>query len=102
MGTDHNTVAFAVATLRRWWERAGWTQYPNADRLLVSHEVIVELIAATKTHAGLEARAELDRHSYPLGVKISDRDLAAVPLHRYGGHGEWNYTVLPAVASPHP
>jgi hypothetical protein len=60
--------------------------------------VIVELIAAIKTHAGLEVRAELDRHSYPLGVKISDRDLAAVPLHCYGWHGEWNYTVLPAVA----
>jgi hypothetical protein len=33
-----------------------------------------------------------------LGVKISDRDLAAVPLHRHGWHGEWNYTVLPAAA----
>jgi Rhodopirellula transposase DDE domain len=51
-----------------------------------------------QTHAGLKIRAELDRRSYPLGVKISDRDLAAVPLHRHGWHGEWNYTVLPAAA----
>jgi hypothetical protein len=39
--------------------------------------------------------------SYPLGVKISDWDLAAVPLHRHGWHGEWNSTVLPAAAQPH-
>jgi Rhodopirellula transposase DDE domain len=67
-------------------------------RPLVSHEVIVDLIAATQTRSGLRVRAELDRGSYPLGVKISDRDLAAVPLHRHGWHGEWNYTVLPAAA----
>src|ERR671934_1904330 len=57
-------------------------------RPLVSHQVVVELIAATQTHTGLKVRAELDRRSYPLGVKIPDRDLAAVPLHRHGWHGE--------------
>jgi hypothetical protein len=67
-------------------------------RPLTSHEVIVELIAATQTHAGLQVRTELDPGSYPLGVKISDRELAAVPLHRHGWHAEWNYTVLPAAA----
>jgi hypothetical protein len=36
VGTDHDTAAFAVATLRRWWEQAGRALYPNADRLLVS------------------------------------------------------------------
>jgi len=35
---------------------------------------------------------------YPLGVKVSDRELAAVPLQRHGWHGEWNYTVLPTAA----
>ena len=161
VGTDHDTAAFAVATLRRWWQQAGRALYPDADRLLVtadaggsngyrvrawktelarfaaetglavtvchfppgtskwnkvehrlfshismnwrgrplvSHQVVVELIAATQTHTGLKVRAELDQRSYPLGVKISDRDLAAVPLHRHGWHGEWNYTVLPAAA----
>jgi Rhodopirellula transposase DDE domain len=48
-------------------------------RPLVSHQVIVEPIAATRTHSGLKVRAELDRGSYPPGVKVSDRDLAAVP-----------------------
>jgi hypothetical protein len=36
VGTDHDTAAFAVATLRRWWQQAGRTLYPNADRLLVT------------------------------------------------------------------
>jgi hypothetical protein len=161
VGTDHDTAAFAVATLRRWWEQAGRAAYPNAERLLVtadaggsngyrvrlwktelarfaaqtglavtvchfppgtskwnkvehrlfshistnwrgrplvSHEVIVELIAATQTRSGLTVRAELDQGSYPLGVKVSDRELAAVPLRRHDWHGEWNYTVLSAAA----
>jgi hypothetical protein len=67
-------------------------------RPLVSHEVIVELIAATQTRSGLTVRAELDQGSYPLGVKVSDRELAAVPLRRHDWHGEWNYTVLSAAA----
>jgi hypothetical protein len=67
-------------------------------RPLVSHEVIVELIAAIQTRSGLKVRAELDQRSYPLGVKVSDPELAAVPLRRHDWHGEWNYTVLPAAA----
>jgi hypothetical protein len=35
VGTDHDTAAFAVATLRRWWEQVGQRTYPAADRLLV-------------------------------------------------------------------
>jgi hypothetical protein len=161
VGCDHDTAAFAVATLRRWWEQVGRVAYPQAERLLVtadaggsngyrvrawktelarfaaetglqvtvchfppgtskwnkiehrlfshistnwrgrpliSHEVIVELIGATRTRAGLRVQAELDQGSYPLGVKVSDRELAAVPLRRHDWHGEWNYTVLPAAA----
>ena len=36
VGCDHDTAAFAVATLRRWWEQAGRAVYPDADRLLVT------------------------------------------------------------------
>jgi hypothetical protein len=42
-------------------------------RTLTSHEVVVKLIGATTTRSGLRVRAELDRGSYPLGVKVSDR-----------------------------
>jgi len=71
-------------------------------RPLESHEVIVELIGATRTHTGLRVRAELDRGRYPLGVKVRDEELAAVPLMRHGFHGEWNYTLHPAAAQPLP
>jgi hypothetical protein len=65
-------------------------------RPLTSHEVIVELIGATTTQAGLRVRAELDRGHYPLGVKVRDQELATVPLVRHEFHGEWNYTIRPA------
>jgi hypothetical protein len=73
-------------------------------RPLESHEVIVELIGATRTHTGLWVRAELDRGRDPLGIKVSDGELAAVPLARHAFHGEWNYTMQPAAdkASPTP
>jgi transposase len=35
VGTDHDTSAFAVATLRRWWDTIGKARYPDADRLLI-------------------------------------------------------------------
>jgi hypothetical protein len=65
-------------------------------RPLTSHEVIVELIGATRTHTGLRVRAGLDRGRYPLGVKVRDQELAAVPMTRHEFHGEWNYTIQPA------
>jgi hypothetical protein len=165
VGTDHDTAAFAVATLRRWWQQVGRLAYPKATRLLVcadaggssgyrvrawrtelarlatetglqitvchlppgtskwnriehrlfsaismnwrgrpltSHEVIVELIGAATTRTGVRVRAELDRGCYPLGVKVGDAELAAVPLVRHGFHGEWNYTMHPAAAQPLP
>ncbi|MFJ2577280.1 ISAzo13 family transposase [Kitasatospora aureofaciens] len=36
VGTDHDTAAFAVAALRRWWAEEGRAAYPNARRLLVT------------------------------------------------------------------
>ncbi|MDH6706554.1 hypothetical protein P3T27_003281 [Kitasatospora sp. MAA19] len=36
VGTDHDTAAFAVAALRRWWTEEGRTAYPTARRLLVT------------------------------------------------------------------
>src|SRR6266568_6120139 len=34
-GTDHDTSAFAAATLRRWWRADGSARYPHARRLLI-------------------------------------------------------------------
>ncbi|MGI8875850.1 MAG: ISAzo13-like element transposase-related protein, partial [Egibacteraceae bacterium] len=29
------------------------------------------------------------------GIKISDRQMAALPLERHDFHGDWNYTLRP-------
>ncbi|MGH3503306.1 MAG: ISAzo13 family transposase, partial [Nocardioidaceae bacterium] len=36
VGTDHDTAAFAVETIRRWWHFAGTQSYPHASRLLIT------------------------------------------------------------------
>ena len=64
-------------------------------RPLISHEVIINLIANTATKNGLKIRAALDRGSYPTGLAITDEELATVNLKRDAFHGEWNYTILP-------
>lgn len=60
---------------------------------LTTYRVIVELIAATTTRKGLKVQADLDQGYYPRGVKVTDAELAAVPLKAHEWHGEWNYTV---------
>jgi Rhodopirellula transposase DDE domain len=69
-------------------------------RPLVSHEVVVQLIGTTTTRTGLKVRAELDPGSYPTGIKVTDAELAAVPLTRHAFHGEWNYTITPSPSNP--
>ncbi len=63
---------------------------------LATHQVIVELIAATTTKAGLSVRSRIDSTNYKKGVRISDRELAKVNLHPDNFHGEWNYTIRPS------
>ena len=65
-------------------------------RPLVSHEVIIQLIANTRTKAGLKIRAELDSGHYPIGIKVSDEDLAALKIKPAKFHGDWNYALPPA------
>lgn len=159
VGDSGDTAAFAVETIRRWWDLVGSHAYPDAKRLLitadaggsngyrirlwklelaklarqtgieitvchfppgtskwnkvehrlwshvsmnwkgrplVSHQVIVDLIAATTTRTGLKVKAGLDQSYYPRGTKITDKQLKEVPIRRHDFHGEWNYTVLPS------
>ena len=63
---------------------------------LVSHEVIVNLIAATTTESGLQVHAELDTAEYPIGKKVTHAKLAEVKIQRHEFHGDWNYTILPS------
>jgi hypothetical protein len=62
---------------------------------LVSHEVIVNLIAATSTRTGLKVYARLDERSYPRQLVVTDEQLAAVNLKGHEFHPEWNYTISP-------
>ncbi|QCX82915.1 Rhodopirellula transposase (plasmid) [Streptomyces sp. YIM 121038] len=36
IGTDHDTAAFAVESIRRWWRRRGRLDHPRATRLLIT------------------------------------------------------------------
>jgi transposase len=63
---------------------------------LVSHEAIVNLIAATTTRKGLQVRAELDPGHYPKGIKVTEEELKTVRILREDFHGEWNYSILPS------
>ncbi|WP_231406704.1 ISAzo13 family transposase [Streptomyces sp. MC1] len=159
VGTDHDTAAFAVASIRRWWQAQGRHDYPAATRLLItadaggsngyrtrawktelaalaaethlditvcqmppgtskwnkiehrlfshismnwrgrpltSHDVIVNSIAATTTRTGLTVHAELDPGTYDTGIKVTDSDIDALPMHRHRFHGDWNYTLQPS------
>ncbi len=156
VGTDHDTAAFAVQTIRRWWLTMGQQRYPKARELtitadgggsngyrvrlwklelsrlakeaglnirvchsppgtskwnkiehrlfsfitmnwrakpLISHEVIVNLIASTKTRTGLSVRAELDTNSYPKGIVVSNADFDTVHIDHDEFHGGWNYSI---------
>ena len=66
-------------------------------RPLVSREVVVELIGNTKTAAGLEIQAALDKCIYESGLKVSDEELENVNIYRDGFHGEWNYEIRPII-----
>ena len=163
VGITHDTAEFAVATIRRWWQRRGRRRYPWARRLLImadaggsngarlrlwkvelqtladalhvpiavshfppgtskwnkiehklfsfisqtwrgqpliSYAVIVKLIAATRTTAGLTVKAHLDRHAYQKGRTVSQAEFDRVRLRPEAFHGDWNYTILPAPARP--
>ena len=158
VGDDHDTPAFAVASMAQWWARMGALRYPDATRLMVTadaggsnsyrsrafktelaklaasigliitvchmppgtskwnkiehrlfsfitinwrgkplttYRTVVELIAATTTKTGLRVQAALDQGSYPTGIKITDAELAAVPLQPHTWHPDWNYSILP-------
>jgi hypothetical protein len=66
---------------------------------LITHQVIVNLIAATTTSTGLAVRSRLDERVYAKGRRVSDQQLAGVNLEPHAFHGEWNYTIHPTTAT---
>lgn len=64
-------------------------------RPLTSLLVIINLIGATTTTAGLVVKANLDQSIYPTGVKVSEQEKQNLNIERNDFHGEWNYKILP-------
>ncbi len=67
-----------------------WRGHP-----LLTHAVMVSLIAATRTQTGLTVRCVLDRHPYPKAVKVTPTQLASIQITPHTFHGDWNYTITP-------
>jgi len=57
VGIDHDTAAFAVATIRRWWLGPGRTRYPDARQ--VPDPTIHDCSLAVE-----EALTNIARHAY--------------------------------------
>lgn len=72
------------------WISQNWRGKP-----LVNYAVILKLIAATTTQAGLSVHCQLDTKSYPTGRKVSDQEMATISIQPDPFHCEWNYTILP-------
>lgn len=62
-------------------------------RPLITHEVVISLIASTTTKAGLSIKAALDRGVYPIGIKVTDKEMKSLGIKMADFHGEWNYTI---------
>src|SRR5215469_2819590 len=64
VGTDHDTAAFAVESIRRWWLAAGRAGYPRSRRLLITADAGGSNGYRTRAWkaelAGLAAQAGLD------------------------------------------
>lgn len=64
---------------------------------LISYEVIINLIASTKTNSGLQVKARLDKNEYEKGLKVTPREMQKINLLKHPFHGEWNYTIRPTL-----
>jgi hypothetical protein len=159
VGVDHDTAAFAVESIRRWWDKLGKKRYADkAERLLItadcggsngsrvrlwkvelqklanetglaisvahhppgtskwnriehrmfsfisinwrgrpllSHQVIVQLIASTKTETGLNIACDIDWGRYPKAIKIPKAALKELNIQYDEFHADWNHTIAP-------
>ena len=55
---------------------------------LLTHQVIVQLIASTTTRTGLTVQCRLDRGAYAKGIKVSDAEMATFNLQPAAFHGD--------------
>ena len=62
---------------------------------LVSHQAIVNLIAATATQTGLRVKAALDTRRYDTARQVPDKLFAEIKIRPHKFHRDWNYTIAP-------
>ena len=68
-------------------------------RPLTNIQLVVDLIASTKTSKGLKVKSKLDSSVYEKGIKISDSELSEINLQKDDFHGEWNYKIIPKIGN---
>ncbi len=64
-------------------------------RPLLDTATVVSLISNTTTSTGLKIKAKIDERIYKTGIKVSDREMKQLNLHKDKFHGEWNYSIKP-------
>ena len=62
---------------------------------LLSYQIIINLIASTKTKTGLSVKARLDKKTYKKGIVVTENEMEKINLSKHSFHGEWNYTIKP-------
>jgi Rhodopirellula transposase DDE domain len=77
-GTDHDTAAFAVESIRRWWKAAGSSDYPLARRLLITADA-----GGSNGYRTRAWKAELAALAVETGLEISC-------CHFPPGTSKWN------------
>lgn len=64
-------------------------------RPLRTYQTVVSLIGNTTNRGGLVVRARLDRRRYPIGKKVSAKELRELTIEPDAFHGDWNYVIKP-------
>src|SRR3984885_14109731 len=78
VGTDHDTAAFAVESVRRWWQGTGQADYPRARRLLVTADA-----GGSNSYRTRAWKTELAAFALQAG-------LAVMVCHFPPGTSKWN------------
>jgi len=66
-----------------------------AGRPLETFETVLNCLRTTTTKTGLKVRAHLVRRQYEKGIKISDKQMDALPITLHDSLPKWNYTIRP-------
>ena len=69
-------------------------------RPLRTYETVISTIGHTTNYGGLVVRARLDRRHYPIGKKVTAKQMRELRIERDSFHGEWNYVIRPHEESP--